>query len=177
MYDTDGQLLREEWKASGQDHCPHTHCASERSFGGVFTGYSLCRTCGMRLAVLHSQTDVKKRENDHLLDRQEIVQRRASSRLTVKGIIVLERATFNDEGRLINVSIPGCGVESPMSVTVGDDLRVRLFLFNEEAQIYVPRAIVRWKNQMRFGLEFLVWEEADRLRLTKFIARGITVGV
>ena len=182
MYDTDGQLLREAWKASGQDHCPHTNCASERSFGGVFTGYSICQTCGMRLAVLHSETKVNKRANDHLLGEQERMlsqwnQRRASCRLTVKGIIVLERATFNDEGRLINVSIPGCGVESPMSVTVGDDLRLRLLLFNEEAEIYVPRAIVRWKNQMRFGLEFLVWEEADRLRLTQFIARGITVGV
>ena len=176
MYDTDGQLLREEWKASGQDHCPHTNCASERSFGGVFTGYSICRTCGMRLAVLHPETEVRKRENHHLLDRQEIVQRRASFRLTVNGTILLERSRFNEEGRVINLSVPGCGVESPMSVSVGEYLGLRLFLFNEEAGIYVPRAIVRWKHQMRFGLEFLLWEETDRQRLTQFIARGITCG-
>jgi hypothetical protein len=182
MYDTDGQLLREAWMASGQGHCPHADCASERSFGGVSTGYSICRTCGMRLSVLHSETLVNKKANDHLVGEQKGVaaewnQRRASFRLTVAGTIVLERATFNEEGRLINVSIPGCGVESPMSVSVGDDLRLRLYLFDEEAAIYVPHAIVRWKNQMRFGLQFLVWEETDRQRLTQFIARGITVGV
>jgi hypothetical protein len=35
---------------------------------------------------------------------------------------------------------------------------------------------VRWKHQIRFGLQFLVWEEADRQRLTEFVARRITVG-
>jgi hypothetical protein len=44
MYDTDGQLLREAWKASAQQQCPHANFALERSCGGILTGYSLCRT-------------------------------------------------------------------------------------------------------------------------------------
>ena len=63
-----------------------------------------------------------------------------------------------------------------MLVSVGEYLGLRLFLFNEEAGIYVPRAIVRWKHQMRFGLEFLLWGDTDRQRLTQFIARKITGG-
>jgi hypothetical protein len=51
---------------------------------------------------------------------------------------------------------------------------LHLFLFNDEAAIWVPRAIVRWQSEMRFGLEFLSWEDADRQRLSRFIATRIT---
>ena len=181
MYDTDGQMLRETWKANGQAPCAHTNYAAERSCGGVLTGHSICRTCGMRLTVLNSKTELNKSAADYFGGAQAGValqwnQRRSSPRLTVNCTIALEHATFNEEGRLINVSVPGCGVESPMSVSVGDYLRLRLFLFDEEAAIYVPRAIVRWKNQIRFGLQFLVWEEADHQRLTEFVARRIPIG-
>lgn len=181
MYDTDGQMLREAWKANGQAPCAHTHYAAERSCGGVLTGHSICRTCGTRLTLLGSKTDLHKRANDHMRGdpagvASQWTQRRSSSRLPVNCAIALERATFNEAGRLMNVSVPGCGVESPMSVSVGDYLGLRLFLFDEEAAIYVPRAIVRWKHQIRFGLQFLVWEEADRQRLTEFVAKRITIG-
>ena len=186
MYDSDGELLREAWKASGQNHCAHTHCAPERSFGGVSTGYSLCRSCGMRLTIPHSraaETAVHERESNHLvkpMDSEELIRspwghRRAHARLVISGAIMLERAGFNEKGHLLNVSVPGCGVQSPMSVAVGEYLGLRLFIFEEEAAIFVPRAIVRWKNDLCFGLEFLWWEDADRQRLTRFIATGISV--
>ena len=184
MYDTDGALLREAWKANGQNHCAHTHCAPERSFGGVSTGYSLCQTCGIRLSVLHSRAAkpaVHTRESPQLvspmngedLEQSQWNQRRASARLPVSRPIMLERAGHNEQGHLINVSIPGCGVESPMSVSVGEYLSLRLFIFDKEAAIFVSRAIVRWEHDLRFGLEFLSWEEADRRRLSRLIGTGL----
>ena len=184
MYDTDGALLREAWKASGQNHCPHTHCALERSFGGVATGYSLCRTCGIRLTVLHSRTAepaVDTRESHHLLrpvkgrevERSQWNYRRASARLVISKPIMLERAGRNEQGLLLNVSIPGGGVESPMSVSVGEYVSLRMFVFDEEAAIVVSRAIVRWANHLQFGLEFLSWEDTERRRLTGYIGTGL----
>jgi hypothetical protein len=168
MYDTDGQLLREAWKASAQQQCPHANFALERSCGGILTGYSLCRTCGMRGTLLSSGSQEKKAVPSAWS------QRRSSPRLNTNGPIVLERATFNGEGHLLNVSVPGCGVQSQMSVAVGEHLGLHLFLFNDEAAIWVPRAIVRWQGEVRFGLEFLSWEDADRQRLSRFIATRIT---
>src|SRR5688572_5653240 len=184
MYDTDGELLREAWKAGGQDHCPHTNCSPERSFGGVSTGYSLCRTCGMRMTLLQLEavgTAPTKTEKDHILRpmdthmRSEWSHRRVNPRISISCPIMLERAGVKEGGRLLNVSVPGCGVEAPMSVNVGEYLGLRLLLSDKEAAIRVLRAIVRWKDHIRFGLEFLLWEDTDRQRLSHFIETGITV--
>jgi len=187
MYDTEGALLREAWKASGQSHCPHTHCALERSFGGVATGYSLCRICGIRLTVLHSRAEsaVDTRQSNQLLqpmngrhlERSQWNHRRASARLVISKPIMLERTGRNEQGLLLNVSIPGCGVESPMSVSVGEYVSLRLFVFEEEAAIFVSRAIVRWVNHLRFGLEFLSWEDTERRRLTGYIGTGLGANI
>jgi hypothetical protein len=82
------------------------------------------------------------------------VEARYRGRLALQCSIVFADGTQTGEGRVRDVSVPGCLVESPVPLKVGAYLQLRLFLPDHQPPLLVSLAAVRWVQGLRFGLEF-----------------------
>lgn len=96
---------------------------------------------------------------------------RYSTRVPVECTVVFAGESIIGEGRVIDVSLPGCLMESPESARPGDYLGLKLFLPDRQPAISVPLAVVRWVKGNRLGVEFIRSTEEDGLRLKRFVKR------
>ena len=60
------------------------------------------------------------------------------------------------EGSLVDLSIRGCRIESPVDVQPGASLEVLIKAIEHEPPIQIQAAIVQWSRGREFGLEFEV---------------------
>jgi len=96
---------------------------------------------------------------------------RYSTRIPVEGSIIFAAETMIGQGRVIDVSLPGCLVEISESARPGGYLRLKLSLPDGQPAISVPLAVVRWVKNNRIGLEFIRTSEKDAKRLKRFVKR------
>jgi PilZ domain len=75
------------------------------------------------------------------------------------------------EGRILDVSLPGCLLESAARLKAGDYVQLRLFLPDLQSPLHVPLAAVRWVEGNRVGLEFIRTSHEERNRLEVFVRR------
>ena len=68
------------------------------------------------------------------------------------------------KGRVLDLSAPGCLLETGLQLKVGQSLRLKV-MFSGGQQLAVSLAIVRWVNGRKAGLEFLRMSEEDQARL------------
>lgn len=94
---------------------------------------------------------------------------RYSSRVPVECPIIFAGETVMGEGRVIDVSSPGCLMESSQPVRSGDYLRLKLFLPDGRSAISIPLAVVRWVKNNQFGVEFIRTSEVDEFRIKRFV--------
>ncbi len=73
---------------------------------------------------------------------------------------------ISGEGTLGDLSIRGCRVFSSADVKPGTTLQVRVELSSRQPPIQVKQAVVRWRRDGSFGLEFvsLIPDEWARLQ-------------
>lgn len=65
-------------------------------------------------------------------------------------------AMVGGEGILLDLSVRGCRIESPIDVKPGAALEVRIETTEHEHPIQIQVAVVRWSRERQFGLEFEV---------------------
>ncbi len=65
-------------------------------------------------------------------------------------------AMVGGEGSLLDLSVRGCRIESPIDVKPGAALEVRIEISEREPPIQIQAAVVRWSREGQFGLEFEV---------------------
>jgi len=99
------------------------------------------------------------------------MESRYSARVPVECSVVFAGEALIGEGRVVDVSLPGCLMESPEAVKPGDYVQLKLFLPDQEPAIRVPLAVVRWAQGSRVGVEFIRSSEDDQIRLTRFVRR------
>jgi hypothetical protein len=73
------------------------------------------------------------------------------------------------EGSIVDLSIRGCRIESPIDVQPGASLDVRIKVIEDEPPIHVQAAIVRWSRGGEFGLEFEVIAPTEWTHLQEFV--------
>jgi hypothetical protein len=73
------------------------------------------------------------------------------------------------EGSVIDLSIRGCRIESPIGVQPGASLEVRIQVGEHEPPIQIQAAIVRWNRGQEFGLEFEVIAPTEWAHLRDFV--------
>jgi hypothetical protein len=73
------------------------------------------------------------------------------------------------EGSIVDLSIRGCRIESPIDVQPGASLDVRIKVVEDEPPIHIQAAIVRWSRGGEFGLEFEVIIPTEWAHLQKFV--------
>lgn len=104
------------------------------------------------------------------------MESRYSTRVPVECSVVFAGDALIGEGRVIDVSLPGCLMESQEDVKVGDYVRLKLSLPDQKPPITVPLAVVRWAEGNRVGVEFIRSSEDDQVRLTRFVRQYCRTG-
>lgn len=90
---------------------------------------------------------------------------RYSQRVSVKGAVTFSSAAgLNGKGQVLDLTVPGCMIESAFPPRKGDSVRLNLFIQEFGAHFCVSMGVVRWVNGSRFGVEFIGMAESDRLR-------------
>jgi len=95
---------------------------------------------------------------------------RYSERIPAKGRVLITVGSQITEGHMLDLSVPGCLIESSISVKKGDSLQLKLFLPGLKSSFSVELATVRWTEGFRFGVEFLKMHHADQRRLEQAAA-------
>jgi len=105
------------------------------------------------------------------LDKGDVMQDRYSVRVPIDESVVFTTDERTGQGRVIDVSLPGCLMETPDRVKPGDYVQLKLSFPDHKAPMVVPLAVVRWADGNRLGVEFIRSSEEDQIRLTRFIQR------
>ena len=85
------------------------------------------------------------------------------------------RTTFSDStklegiGVMLDLSMGGCRLESPISVVPGFSLELRIYVPNLDWPLMIEAASVQWVRGQTFGLSFLRLTETERQRLEQVI--------
>lgn len=100
-----------------------------------------------------------------------VENRRATPRIRVQF-----RITFNatpaleGTGIILDLSAGGCRVESPLSLTPGVALELRIHVPDLAWPVMVEAATVQWVRDQSFGLAFLRMKDPERQRLDQLIS-------
>lgn len=93
------------------------------------------------------------------------MKRRYLNRVPVKGMAMFSSAAgLNGEGRILDLTVPGCMIESTLPPRKGESVFLNLYIPQFEAHFSVSMGIVRWVNGRRFGVEFVMMARKDQLR-------------
>jgi hypothetical protein len=99
---------------------------------------------------------------------------RYSQRVQVNSPAIFSIGSLVGQGRVLDLTIPGCLLESPLSVKVGDRMQLKLILPGNQLPLCVSEGIVRWVNGIRCGVEFVKMSEKDRRQLNQFVTRHLS---
>jgi len=100
-------------------------------------------------------------------------ERRTSRRIPITIRAPLASVFFsNGEGRIIDLAIGGCRIETLMHVSLHTYLELRLHVSRTDIPIVVDLAAVRWVRDGHLGVEFLSMSPEHRTRLQQVIEQA-----
>ena len=99
---------------------------------------------------------------------------RYRERIALRSLVTLTTGSQIGEGRLLDLTSPGCLIESSVAVQKGQSLQLRMFLPGLESPLSILLGVVRWTNGKQFGVEFIKMDEPNRLVLNRFMAHHLS---
>jgi hypothetical protein len=98
---------------------------------------------------------------------------RYNERLPLRCPVVFAGTAYIGEGHVLNLTTPGCLIDSPCTVPQGDYVQLKMVLPGLPAALYVEVAAVRWREGTQFGVEFIQMSQADQGRLKLFLTHHL----
>jgi hypothetical protein len=74
-------------------------------------------------------------------------------------------------GRVLDLSIPGWSPVGLKGILAGDYLKLHLHLPGHQTPLSVPLATVRWIDESRCGVDPVLMDADDQLRLSRFMVQ------
>ena len=100
-----------------------------------------------------------------------VENRRATPRIRVQFRITFSATpTLEGTGIILDLSAGGCRVESPLLLTSGVTLELRIHVPDLAWPVMVEAATVQWVSDQSFGLAFLRMKDPERQRLDQLIS-------
>jgi hypothetical protein len=97
---------------------------------------------------------------------------RRGRRLTMsRRLFFFGEGEFEGEGTIIDISTNGCKATSLTEVKAGLNLKLSLFLQDQQWPLRIAQAVVRWVDGQSFGLEFTGIRPAQRERLRSLLMK------
>jgi len=90
---------------------------------------------------------------------------RERQRIGVDYPVTIHGEQGSGDGMLSNLTITGGEIDGPLDVTVGQTLRIHIHLTGARNPIDIAVATVRWKQDFRFGVEFVRFEGNAKAQL------------
>ena len=106
-----------------------------------------------------------------ILRKEAPMKARYRERIQAKGRVIIAVGCHVSEGRILDLTVPGCLLESSLGVNKGDFVRLTLFVPGLQSSCSVELAAVRWTQGGRLGLDFLKMNEKDQRQLHQFVAQ------
>ncbi|HYM37494.1 MAG TPA: PilZ domain-containing protein [Nitrospiraceae bacterium] len=97
------------------------------------------------------------------------MEQRRERRVQVQFPISFEGNQGVGKGKLFNLSLRGCGIESGVNVQVGTTVTLRVYVPTHKEPIQVGRAGVTWSAGQDFGVVFTDMDPKEKERLEKLI--------
>ena len=97
------------------------------------------------------------------------MQTRYSQRISVSCSVVFAGDDGVGEGRILDLSLPGCLLEGAETLKTGDYVQLRIFLPDLQTPLHIPLAAVRWVDGFKVGLEFIQTSRQEQKRLEQFV--------
>ncbi|MBX3345350.1 MAG: PilZ domain-containing protein [Nitrospira sp.] len=97
------------------------------------------------------------------------MQTRYSQRVSVDCSVMFAGENVVGEGRILDLSLPGCLLESSNNMTAGEYIQLRLFLPDRATPLHVALAAVRWVDGCKLGVEFIRTSQEEQRRLAQFV--------
>jgi hypothetical protein len=72
-------------------------------------------------------------------------------------------------GTILNVSVPGCLIDTGLKLKVGHFIQMRLTLAPGQESLWIALAAVRWVQGSKAGIEFICMSEEDQVRLRAYV--------
>ena len=94
---------------------------------------------------------------------------RSSTRAAVTFPVRLSCDSKTGEGTVINLSVPGCAIETDLPVQPGDYLELRVMAPDQARPLAVELAKVRWAAQQKVGIEFIRVRRDAQSRIQRLI--------
>ncbi len=96
---------------------------------------------------------------------------RSSTRVTVAYPVRLAGDAMVGQGTLINLSAPGCAIETTLPVQPGDYLELHVMAPDQARPLTVGLAKVRWATEQKAGVEFIRVRQDEQNRLQRLIGQ------
>jgi hypothetical protein len=126
---------------------------------GLFGSYPFrCQTCAHRFFVRQPGQIYSAKG-----DKREYTRVPAEFSLTFRG------KQGDGKGRLVDLAIRGCAMETDEVVKRGEVLQVTLKMPNARPPVDIEAAVVRYSQGIRLGLEFLRMGEKSEKELREFV--------
>ena len=93
---------------------------------------------------------------------------RARQQVTLQGVALFHAGSCTAAGTLLNLAPSGCAIQSDRCPSVGDYVNLALLIPDSDL-VRAEVAKVRWIEDGRFGLEFLLIEQGDQVRVAQLI--------
>jgi PilZ domain len=112
---------------------------------------------------------------DGKVEGSSVMDMKMPDRRTTPRVRVEFRTTFSDStklegmGIILDLSMGGCRIESPVTVVPGFSLELRIYAHEVEWPIMIEAASVQWVSGLMFGLAFFRLREDERQRLEQVI--------
>jgi len=96
---------------------------------------------------------------------------RYSTRIQGKFPVTITLGSQASEGCILDLTVPGCLIESPIVIKKGDYLQLKMLLPGCTSPCSVALAAVRWTKGSQFGVEFIKMHEKEQQQLHQVMAR------
>ncbi len=84
--------------------------------------------------------------------------------------ITISTSSHREEGKIVDLSMSGCEIESNKTLQKGQELSLLLDIPDGKPPLKIKVARVRWSRGQQFGLKFLTMEPAQQARLRRFVS-------
>jgi hypothetical protein len=94
---------------------------------------------------------------------------RRTPRVTLRCPILIEGDDYFADGQLVDISSPGCGIETNHPLQPGEYVQLRMMTWVGIPHFTVSLSKLRWVDHGRCGVEFLLMQDDEQARLKKAI--------
>ena len=99
------------------------------------------------------------------------MQPRYKPRIRLRFPVTFTSETRIGEGQVLDLTLPGCLIESSAAIEDAQSLQLELFLTGLKLPVSITLGVVRWTKGKRCGVEFIKMHESQQRILQRFVAQ------